>query len=87
MENKNINELLKFVGKDNIYWQPFNEWGSWKFKVLVPFSKLQKFVDICNELFEFNGAVPANIYGNCIYVDLRDYAIDYYDELEKILLK
>lgn len=85
MENKNIDDLFKFVGEDNIYWHPYNEWGAWKFSASVPFSKLQKFVDICNGLFDFNGVVPVSIQDNHIYIDLSDYAGSYYDDIEKMI--
>ena len=77
-----LDELLEIAG-DHVCWYPYNEWGAYKFCVLVPFSKLQKFVDICNQLFDFEGRVPASIQGDSIFIDLTDYASEYYDELNK----
>lgn len=75
-----LDKLVEIVG-DNVYWCSYNEWGAYKFCVLVPFSKLQKFIDICNQLFDFEGRVPISIQGDSIFVDLTNYASEYYDEL------
>lgn len=84
--DESLDKLVEIVG-DNVYWRPYNEWGAYKFCVLVPISKLQKFTDICNQLFDFDSRVPTRIQGDSIFVDLTNYASEYYDELNNKIKK